>query len=303
MSCVCSKHSAYLHNSQPMGDEQIQEKYTLSAPSYTLSSFVSQQCKHSRNPHTSCRERNLPSHCLFMSVGAQLELSRYLQVTFVFFILHLSQAFHARSRFPSEEGEVQESASVMCDERQRRVFDGRCAVLATLDFEHRCFGFWDPRLPLFRKVRLSICLERLRNLLNRCSNCHTKATGDERQPSTINEIGGKSGVGVVCHIRPSHTRRVTPRSFRRWVMAACPSCGREGMKRAARGKRKGTAGFLRPKVLLYGEHCTDEAEITAAFNDDLKQPVDAVLIFGTRLSIESFGEFVSQLCKVVRVSN
>ena len=86
-------------------------------------------------------------------------------------------------------------------------------------------------------------------------------------------------------------------------MAACPFCRKEGKKRAKRSKRKRTKGFLRPKVLLYGEHCTDEVEITAAFNDDLKQPIETVFIFGTRLLIESLGEFVSRLCEVVRASH
>ncbi|KAK0628285.1 DHS-like NAD/FAD-binding domain-containing protein, partial [Bombardia bombarda] len=104
---------------------------------------------------------------------------------------------------------------------------------------------------------------------------------------------------LVCQLRPSHTRRVTPRSFRRWVMAPCPSCKKEQKKRTMAGKRKRAVGVLRPKVLLYGEHCPDESEITAAFNSDLEEPVDAVLIVGTRLSIPSMFDFAKRLCEGV----
>ena len=86
-------------------------------------------------------------------------------------------------------------------------------------------------------------------------------------------------------------------------MATCPSCRREGRKRAAAGLRKRTEGFLRPKILLYGEHYPDEAEITGAFNSDLKQPINTVLIVGTRLVISPLGDFASQLCKVVRANS
>jgi NAD-dependent SIR2 family protein deacetylase len=59
-------------------------------------------------------------------------------------------------------------------------------------------------------------------------------------------------------------------------------------------------GFVRPKVLLYGENCTEEAAITAAFNDNLREPVDAVLIVGTRLQIPSVWDFAKRLSKMVR---
>ena len=107
---------------------------------------------------------------------------------------------------------------------------------------------------------------------------------------------------LTCHIRPSHQRRVTSQSFRRWIAAPCPSCKAEGEKHARAGKRRRSGGFLRPKVLLYGEGCADETEITAAFNSDLVQPIDAVLIVGTRLSIDSLGDFTKRLCGMVRTN-
>ncbi|KAH6957693.1 DHS-like NAD/FAD-binding domain-containing protein [Ilyonectria sp. MPI-CAGE-AT-0026] len=108
---------------------------------------------------------------------------------------------------------------------------------------------------------------------------------------------------LVCHLRPSHTIQVTPQSFPRWVLAPCPLCKKEQRKRAMARKRKRAVGFLRPNVLLYGENCPGEEEITAAFNRDLTQPVDAVLIVGTRLSIPSLANFTERLCKVVRANN
>ncbi|KAH6881125.1 DHS-like NAD/FAD-binding domain-containing protein, partial [Thelonectria olida] len=108
---------------------------------------------------------------------------------------------------------------------------------------------------------------------------------------------------LVCHIRPSHTKRVTSQSFPRWVMASCPLCEEEQGERAIALKRRRDEGFLRPNVLLYGEDCPAEAEITAAFNSDLAQPIDAVLIVGTKLSIPPLADFAKRLCKVVRANS
>lgn len=53
-------------------------------------------------------------------------------------------------------------------------------------------------------------------------------------------------------------------------------------------------------MLLYGENCPNEASIIAAFNHAIAQPIDAVLIVGTRLSIPSLAGFAKRLCRVVR---
>jgi NAD-dependent SIR2 family protein deacetylase len=108
---------------------------------------------------------------------------------------------------------------------------------------------------------------------------------------------------LVYHLNPSHTRKVTARSFRRWVIALCPSCKKEMKRRAITGKRRHTQGLLRPKVLLYREPCPNEAKITAAFKSDLAQPVDAVLIVGTRLLIPSLRQFAKHLCTAVRAND
>ena len=64
-------------------------------------------------------------------------------------------------------------------------------------------------------------------------------------------------------------------------------------------KRPHGAGFLRPRVLLYGENCPDELEITNAFKNVLRKRVDAVIIVGTRLEIRLLKEFAGRLLKSV----
>ncbi len=71
-------------------------------------------------------------------------------------------------------------------------------------------------------------------------------------------------------------KKVAPGSFRQWVMAPYPLYKRETQKQARAGKRRRAQAVLRTKVLLYGEPSPDEAKITAVFNDDLAQPVDAL---------------------------
>ncbi|RSL89656.1 hypothetical protein CEP52_014843 [Fusarium oligoseptatum] len=107
---------------------------------------------------------------------------------------------------------------------------------------------------------------------------------------------------LVCRIRPSHTIKVTPESFPRWVQASCPLCEEEQSKRAAEGKRRRNVGTLRTSVLLYGEDSPSESSITAILNYDLEHPVDAILIIGTRLSIPSLFSFADSLCRTVRNS-
>ncbi|KAJ4167377.1 hypothetical protein NW754_011192 [Fusarium falciforme] len=105
---------------------------------------------------------------------------------------------------------------------------------------------------------------------------------------------------LVCSIRPSHTMKVTPESFPRWIQASCPLCEEEQSKRAAEGKRRRNVGTLHTSVLLYGQDSPSESRITAAFNYDLEHPVDAVLIVGTQLSITSLFNFADKLCRAAR---
>jgi NAD-dependent SIR2 family protein deacetylase len=108
---------------------------------------------------------------------------------------------------------------------------------------------------------------------------------------------------MMCHLYSQHMERVTPQTFQQRATAPCPRCEAENEQRVAMGRRSRTVGFLRPKVLLYGEYCPDDSDITDAFKDDLLQPVDAVIIVGTRLLIPPLKRFVERLCRGVKSSN
>jgi NAD-dependent SIR2 family protein deacetylase len=101
----------------------------------------------------------------------------------------------------------------------------------------------------------------------------------------------------MCHRYAQHTVQVTPQSFQQWATAPCPRCEEDDLERVKMGKRSRGTGFLRPKVLLYGEDCPDESEITDTFENDLRRPVDAIIIVGTRLLIPSLRRFVERLCQ------
>lgn len=104
---------------------------------------------------------------------------------------------------------------------------------------------------------------------------------------------------MVCHKHPRHMLPVTTVTFSDWAGKPCPLCETENLERMSCGKRALGAGFLRPKVLLYGEDCPDEEDILKEFQRDLRGPVDAVVIVGTRLQIPCLQAFVLQLCKQV----
>jgi NAD-dependent SIR2 family protein deacetylase len=105
---------------------------------------------------------------------------------------------------------------------------------------------------------------------------------------------------MMCHRYSQHLVNVTLDTFSDRVGASCPTCQKEDSERMANGKRSHGMGFLRPKVLLYGEDCPDEEKIIQEFKSDIRGPVDVVLIVGTRLQIPSLKDFVLRLCRQVR---
>jgi NAD-dependent SIR2 family protein deacetylase len=105
---------------------------------------------------------------------------------------------------------------------------------------------------------------------------------------------------MMCHRYPQHTVQVTPQSFEQWATAPCPDCQDNDQQRVQMGKRSHGGGFLRPKVLLYEEESPDESEIIGAFKYDLRQPVDAVIIVGTRLLCPSLRKFAEWLCRAAK---
>jgi len=90
---------------------------------------------------------------------------------------------------------------------------------------------------------------------------------------------------LTCSIRSQYNLRVTAESFSQLVNECRSICKEEQKQRELEGKRRRSIGSLRSNVLLYGECSSEESEILAAFNDDLHQPVDAVIIIGTGLEI------------------
>lgn len=64
-----------------------------------------------------------------------------------------------------------------------------------------------------------------------------------------------------------------------------------------------SVGFLRPGVLLYDEHSPDESKFNITFKDDLQQPIDTIIIVGTRLDIDSLRSFVEDLCRTAQSEN
>ena len=100
---------------------------------------------------------------------------------------------------------------------------------------------------------------------------------------------------MMCHIRSEHTIRVSSDSCQKWALTPCPECQAEMQKRVDQGKRPRDIGVLRSKVLLYGEHSPDEEELGERLESDLEQPVDAVIIIGTRLRIEALRSFVQRI--------
>ncbi|KAF2467493.1 uncharacterized protein BDR25DRAFT_316832 [Lindgomyces ingoldianus] len=74
-------------------------------------------------------------------------------------------------------------------------------------------------------------------------------------------------------------------------------CEETNEKRRADNKRPRSVGFFRTDVLLYDERSPHESEIEVAFDNDLKRPVDTIIIVGTRLEIDSLRSFVKDMCR------
>ncbi|KAH7111419.1 DHS-like NAD/FAD-binding domain-containing protein [Dactylonectria macrodidyma] len=104
-----------------------------------------------------------------------------------------------------------------------------------------------------------------------------------------------------CHKAPGHRTGVDPQSFERLVTTPCTKCEMENKSRQQEEKRTRRGGFFRTDVLLYGEHSPDESDFLEVFQRDLQQPIDALIVVGTRLRIHSLKQFVRQVCKVVRL--
>jgi NAD-dependent SIR2 family protein deacetylase len=78
------------------------------------------------------------------------------------------------------------------------------------------------------------------------------------------------------------------------VQGECPTCPEEQNKRKMRRCR---TGKLRTDVVLYNEPNPYKSDIFDAVDDDLCEPIDAVIIAGTRLLIADLRNFVKIFCE------
>jgi len=106
-----------------------------------------------------------------------------------------------------------------------------------------------------------------------------------------------------CHIRPLHTKEVTLESFSQWDLKPCPTCVEINTERVNNNKRERSKGFLRTDVLLYDEQNPHDTEIHDAFDYDKQQPIDCILIVGTRLEIDDLRGFMEDLCHAAKEEN
>ncbi|KAF2471332.1 DHS-like NAD/FAD-binding domain-containing protein, partial [Lindgomyces ingoldianus] len=92
----------------------------------------------------------------------------------------------------------------------------------------------------------------------------------------------------------------SPDSFQQQALSSCVKCEAADQERLQAGKRSHGVGLLLPKVLLYGGDSPDESDIADSFEKDLNDPVDAVIIVGTRLQIPSLRRLAYRLCEAVK---
>ena len=103
-----------------------------------------------------------------------------------------------------------------------------------------------------------------------------------------------------CHICSQHTVLVEGNTFQELLGARCPLCDKENAERTRAEKRLHSVGFLRPDVLLYNEGDGADPQILSAFEEDLRQNIDAVIIVGTTLHIPHLRNFTRNLCKSMK---
>jgi NAD+-dependent protein deacetylase SIR2 len=103
-----------------------------------------------------------------------------------------------------------------------------------------------------------------------------------------------------CHISSDHIVPVEGKNPRELLTKRCPICDKENDKRLREGKRLRSVGFLRFDALLYNEGDGADPQIMSAFQEDLHQKIDAVIIVGTTLHIPLLQKFTTKLCKSMK---
>ncbi|KAF2175517.1 DHS-like NAD/FAD-binding domain-containing protein [Zopfia rhizophila CBS 207.26] len=90
---------------------------------------------------------------------------------------------------------------------------------------------------------------------------------------------------------------VAVQNWEELLKSPCANCESRNRNRP----RPSTPGVYIPKILLYGDSLNpDESDTLKSFDEILRQPIDAVVIAGTRLEIKPIKNYALQLCKKVK---
>lgn len=103
---------------------------------------------------------------------------------------------------------------------------------------------------------------------------------------------------VICTLCQAY-ERVSLERYRDVIGSPCPRCTRRSQTRISRGKRGIAIRYYRPKVLLYGEPCPEDIDITTQFDRD-EEEAELVVIAGTRLKIPALQRSVHALCSSIK---
>lgn len=92
-----------------------------------------------------------------------------------------------------------------------------------------------------------------------------------------------------------------PQLFRIWQedLPECINCAEREIARAAAGRRKLGVGFIRPRMVLYGEPGYDDVNIGSCMASDLRNRPDALIVVGTTLKIPGTKTMVREMSKAI----
>ena len=108
---------------------------------------------------------------------------------------------------------------------------------------------------------------------------------------------------VVCTKRNCHVDRFMPGMFQTAEFPLCEQCRSRETDRARANLRPRSEGWLRPKIQLYGEDSPDASQIETAFENDIKEAPNAVIIAGTRLKATGARNIAKEFCKAAKGEN
>lgn len=92
-----------------------------------------------------------------------------------------------------------------------------------------------------------------------------------------------------------------PELFRIWAedTPECNECKKAEERRIAAGRRRLGVGFIRPRMVLYGEPGYDDLNIGSCMASDLRNRPDALIVVGTTLKIPGTRTMVKEMSKAI----